>query len=138
MARRVHGIPEINLFAEKLRAVPKEQRKRVRKAVYSATAHIRQDMARRAAWSSRIPAAIGMRIAFGQAKVQIKVDSNRAPHARPYEGLSQGRTFRAPLFGDKRYWYPRSARPFFFPAFNAGRQQVVDAIELAIIQSLPR
>jgi hypothetical protein len=132
-------VGSLDVFIEQLRAVPAEAKRDVRKAIVEATADIRTDMARRASWSSRIPAAIGMRVRFSAATVQIRVDSRRAPHARPYEGLSsRGGSFRHPVYGHTDRWVSQSARPFFFPAIDGHRKAVRDAVERAVFKSLPR
>lgn len=132
-------IGSLDLFIEQLRAVPKESRQDVRKAIVAATEDIRRDMARRASWSSRIPPAITTRVRFASASVQLRVNSKRAPHARPYEGLSsRGGSFRHPVYGHRDRWVSQSARPFFFPAVDGHRKAVRDAVERAVFQSLPR
>jgi len=138
MPIRVNGIAQFSLFVEQLRSVPKESKKAVRKAIVAATADIRGEMARRASWSTRIPGAIGVRTQFSSAQVQIRVNQARAPHARPYEGLSSGSSFRHPVFGNRNVWVAERARPFFFPAIDGNRDRVRDAVERAIIESFPR
>jgi hypothetical protein len=86
------------------------------------------EVRRRASWSSRIPAATTMTISSGaRAGVTIRVDSGRAPHARPYEGLS-GPVFRHPVYGNRHNWVPQEARPFFYSGVQAAAPQVAEAI----------
>jgi hypothetical protein len=132
-------VGSLDLFIEQLRTVPKEAKKDVRKAIVAATSEIRADMARRASWSSRIPGAITTRVRFASASVQIRVDARRAPHARPYEGVSsRGGSFRHPVYGNTDRWVSQAARPFFFPAAEGHRKAVRDAVERAVFQSFPR
>jgi hypothetical protein len=87
-----------------------------------------------ASWSTRIPAAISMTAATTTIGVRFRTNSGRAPHARPYEGLS-GSPFRAPLFGDREHWYPHDARPFFYRSVQEGAGQVVEALGEALDQA---
>lgn len=128
----------LDLFVDEMRKVPKDMRREVRKAIVKATADIRNDMARRASWSSRIPGAIGVRVAFGQARTTIRVNAGRAPHARPYEGVGRGNTFRHPVYGDYDVWVTQGTRPFFFPAVRDHRKATRDAVERAVYNALPR
>lgn len=129
----------LDLLVEQLRAVPKDAKRDVRKAIVDATADIRADMARRASWSSRIPGALTTRVRFASASVEIRADARRAPHARPYEGVgNRGGSFRHPVFGNTDAWVSQSTRPFFFAAVDANRKATRDAVERAVLKSLPR
>lgn len=134
----VEGIASVSFLADKLRGVPKESQRAVRKAILSSTRGIRDDMARRASWSTRIPGSIGMRVSFARASVDIKVDRKKAPHARPYEGLGSPGTFRHPVYGNREKWVSQATRPFFFPAVWGRRKQIRDAVETAVLSTLPR
>lgn len=88
-----------------------------------------------AGWSSRIPAAMSARasVSASGSRVVIRVDRARAPHARPFEGLS-GRTFRHPLFGDRAHWYPQSSRPFL----RRAREQKGSEVEAIIAEAISK
>ena len=66
----------------------------MRAAVTLAGGEIVGAMQSSASWSSRIPGAIGMAVTLGTSKssIRIKVDHNKAPHARPLE-LGNSTTF---------------------------------------------
>lgn len=128
----------LDLFLDEMRNVPKDMRKNVRTAIIKATANIRNDMARRASWSTRIPGAIGVRVDFKEAKTTIRVSAAKAPHARPYEGVGRGNTFRHPVYGDYDVWVTQGTRPFFFPAVRDHRKATRDAVERAVYEALPR
>lgn len=83
-----------------------------------------------ASWSSRIPGAIRPRVTT--RRVGLRVAAKRAPHARPFEGISQGATFRHPVFGNRNVWVPQSARPFLKPAVEENRDEFMDAAGKAL------
>lgn len=89
-----------------------------------------------ASWSSRIPGAISVRASASQARsgVFLRVDASRAPHARPYEGLSRGGSFRHPVYGTDR-WVSQSVRPFLVPAVRAVRADAIQAAEAAVARA---
>lgn len=127
----------VDFFAEQLRRVPEESRRAVRAAIVDATRGVRADAARRASWSSRIPGAITMRVSFTTARVEIRVNARRAPHARPYEGISGRTTFRHPVYGNRNVWVEQAARPFLRPAVDGRITEIRDAVERAVYRSLP-
>lgn len=110
-----------------LSQIPRELRRDLRPALKRAGEHVAQDARARASWSRRIPGAISVRVRFG-AKTQgvaVVVSRKRAPHARPYEGISgSGRVFRHPLFGRRDRWFAQATRPFLAPAGRVRRAQV--------------
>lgn len=131
----------IRLLAEQLGKVPVELRRELRPALRSAAESIVNDMRGRASYSSRIPGAIRTTVSFARrgGGVTIRVDSNRAPHARVLERGNDGSrsdTFRHPVFGDRDVWVSQPTRPFFFPAVSAGRDQLKKNISDAIRSSI--
>ena len=92
-----------------------------------------------------------IKTAFGKrtAGVSVVVNSVKAPHARPLEGLTTerkgGNTFRHPVFGtgDRRgahsqdTWVAQQIRPFFFRAVESELPKHLDRIERAILEALP-
>lgn len=129
---------DVDLLIDQLRKVPQEAKRHVRKAILQATQTMRADMARRAGWSDRIPGAIGMRASFTRGQVEIRVRSSQAPHARNWEGIQRGEA-RWPVFGHRdRKWGHAPVRPFFFPAVDAHRTKVRDAVETAVFKTMPR
>lgn len=120
-----------------LREVPEHMRKaldrRLRPAGEQTVAAIR----RHASWSSRIPGAVRLRVAFKAKDVGliITVDQHAAPHARPFEGIATrtgGDSFRHPVFGDTATWVDQKHRRFVWPGVEETQQQVADAVDEAI------
>lgn len=88
-----------------------------------------------ASWSTRIPSAISVRVSTSgsRAGIYLRVDSARAPHARPYEGIGgRGATFRHPVFGDRDVWVAQATRPFLVPAVQSVRSDALAAAERAV------
>lgn len=114
--------------------IPKGLRKQLRPALKEATSPIVADAKRRAAWSTRIPAAIrsSPRLTQRKAQVRIVVDAKKAPHARAYENLGEPGTFRHPVFGNYENWVTQKARPFLFPAVFSHVDGVQAAIDRAV------
>lgn len=100
------------------REVRREIRPRIRKAAEPMVAEARSN----ASWSSRIPGAI--RLSNTRRGVSIRVNQKRAPHARPYEGIRGGATFRHPVFGNRDRWVSQATRPFLDPAVARHRGRV--------------
>lgn len=126
MARR----DSIEALIDDLGKIPLELRRELRPALASAAEPILRDAKARAGWSSRIPGAITIKSSFSESRpgVRLVVSQARAPHARPFEGLSRsGSSFRHPVFGNREVWVAQRTRPFFFPAVRAGREQVAAA-----------
>lgn len=133
---------QVVAWSLRLRDVPKDTREKIRPALRRIGAELKADMGQRASWSSRIPAAIVVATSFRGGRregVTLRVDADRAPHARPYEGISDRRSyFRHPVFGNREVWVSEPTRPFFFPAIREGRPKANAAIEQAVIAALPR
>lgn len=131
----------IRHLASELGMVPAELRRELRPRIREAGDHIVRDMRQRASYSSRIPGAIRMSVSFAAKSggLTIRVDSNRAPHARVLERGNQGgraASFRHPVFGNRENWVTQPTRPFFFPAVMAGRAQLNQHISDAVTASL--
>jgi len=134
---------EINLLLEGFRDVPKELRPKIRAAVKAAASSFVSAVQEDASWSSRIPQAVSTKTSFAARNpgVRVFVDAKKAPHARPYEGLAKGGnrdTFRHPVFGDREVWVSQATRPFFRKNIEPHRVKLLDALETALIQTLPR
>lgn len=131
----------VTLLAQQLGKVPIELRRELRPKLRAGADAIVRDMKARASYSTRIPGAIRTTVSFAArgGGVKIRVDSNRAPHARVLErGNLGGRhdTFRHPVFGDTDVWVSQPTRPFFFPAVRAGREQLKKHISDAVRASI--
>lgn len=77
----------------------------------------------KARWSSRIPAAIGVRTTASEATakygVELRASATAAPHARAYEGIGGAANFAHPVFGRSTRWVPQKVRPYLLPAVQA-------------------
>lgn len=120
------------VVAEDMRALPRELRKEMRPKLRKAGEVVVRDARARARWSTRIPGTIRIRTSFRvhRESVEVIAGGKRAPHARPYEGLSRD-PFRHPLFGNREAWVSQPARPFLLPAAKAKRGEVDAAIKEA-------
>lgn len=89
-----------------------------------------------ASWSSRIPGAITVRTSTtaNSAGVYLRVNSDAAPHARPYEGIANASRgyFRHPVFGDRETWVAEKTRPFLAPASTSARAVAKDRVDHAV------
>ncbi|MGH3496316.1 MAG: HK97 gp10 family phage protein [Nocardioidaceae bacterium] len=136
----VEGIVGVRDLAARMGTVPAELRAELRPKLRAAGTIVADQAKANASWSTRIPAAIGVRTSFGTRAggVTIRVDSVKAPHARPYEGLSAGGgrgTFRHPVYGHD-VWVTEATRPFLMPAVRAKRFQVILTVDQAIKSAL--
>lgn len=106
-------------------AVRRELAPALRRAAQSTVTQIRLN----ASWSSRIPAAVSISTSFGRRPgVVLRVNSRRAPHARPLENDGRPGTIRHPVYGNREVWVSQPARPFFYRAVEATADQIRDEI----------
>lgn len=122
-----YGSTDFLLLADQFRDVPAEMRSRLAARLRPIGERTVADAKARASWSSRIPAAIHLRVSFSGKNpgLIITVDHTVAPHARAYEGIVYD-VFRHPLFGDREYWYDQKSRRYVWPAVQATQQEVAD------------
>lgn len=114
------------------RALQRELRKNLR----SAAGPIVRDAKQEASWSTRIPGAISARVWASNRRTGIFITVNRtkAPHGRPFEGLSRSGNrdwFRHRVFG-RDVWVTQKTRPFLAPARDRGRREVERAAAQAL------
>lgn len=126
---------QLQALIRDLGAIPPAVRRMMRPAIVKAGRPVLGQMKTNASWSTRIPGATTMQTSSGGAVgVTFRVSAAKAPHARPYEGLS-GDPFRAPLWGDREWWYDHAARPFFYRAVQEKADEIVDALGDAVMQA---
>lgn len=116
--------------------MPDDLRKELRPAFRKAAEPILRDAKSRASWSTRIPGAITLGTSFTARNpgVRMKVNSTKAPHARPFEfGSGRNRNLRHRVFGHQDRWVEQKVRPFFFPAVRAGEAGVVQQTNAAVM-----
>jgi hypothetical protein len=133
---------QLEVLLKDFHEIPRESRSAIRKGVTLATADFVSDVKADASWSSRIPQAVVTRVSFSRTRpgVRVLIDKKKAPHARAYEGMAKGGnrdSFRHPVYGHD-VWVSQTTRPFFRKNVAKHRDKVIDAIETALIQTLPR
>lgn len=106
----------------------------LRKNLRAAADPIKAQVQANASWSSRIPSAVAIGTAFSAKRtgVFVRVNSKKAPHARPLENSGQAGTFRHPVFGNTDTWVAQQARPFFFDQAERNLPQVERAAAAAV------
>jgi hypothetical protein len=127
------GSVQLSQLARDLYRMGPAGRRRLAKAFRDAGQPLEADAKSRASWSSRIPAAIKVSPMTGagdRVGVQLRVSTANAPHARPYEGMGQGGSFRHPVFGRDR-WVSQATRPYAWPAVKAAGDRIQPAIAAA-------
>lgn len=127
---------EFSKLARDLYLMGPSIRRQLRQRMARIGAPLLADARGRAGWSTRIPSAITVRPVISEARNRVALElrvgvSEAVPHARVYEGMGQGGSFRAPLWGDREHWYPHDTRPYAFPAVLDHRDDVVQAVEAA-------
>lgn len=105
---------ELRRAAADLRGFSTQVRREIRPAVKRAGEPMVAAARANASWSTRIPKAIKMRTL--KSGIEIRVSRKQAPHARPYEGIAGGSTFRHPVYGNRNRWVTQATRPFLEPA----------------------
>lgn len=125
---------QLQILIRDLGAMPPAVRRTLRPAVLEVSRPVLARMRAHASWSSRIPAAISVRPSAAAAGVEFRVSAARAPHARPYEHDGAEGIFRAPLWGDREWWFPHQARPFFYRSVAEGAGEIVDHLGDAVMR----
>ncbi|TDE40498.1 HK97 gp10 family phage protein [Nonomuraea mesophila] len=148
-----NGNAEIRRLIRDMKKIPPDLRKDLRPALKKAAQPILADARKRASWSTRIPKATRIAIGLASKKkggVSLRTSAKRAPHARPYENLGNPGTFRHPVFALPRSrdmvfgyerpgafkntpWVAQKARPFLFPAVEAGADGVTAEIGRTVL-----
>jgi hypothetical protein len=128
---------DITDFTRALQRVPVRLRpittRRIRVASAAALGIIRG----RYGWSTRIPAAVKLRVGYGERRtgVLLYVDQKIAPHARPIEGIStRGDVFRHPVHGDRDNWVEQPTRPSFLPGVRQARPIVIREAQAVVAE----
>lgn len=105
-------------------------RKELRRGLRVVGKSTEADAKANASWSTRIPGAITLRISTSSrvGGLFLRVNSQKAPHARPFEGLSsRTQYFRHPVFGNPDVWVAQKERRFLLPAVEKNRAQLRSA-----------
>lgn len=133
------GAAGVRIVARDLARIPEDLRAATRTRIRAAGSQVMQEAASNASWSSRIPGAMSLRtnLAGNTPGVTITVDTKKAPHARPFEGIVAG-AWRHPVFGHRDRWVEQAARPYLLPAARTGYELVATAIEDAVDDALTK
>jgi hypothetical protein len=126
---------QLQILIRDLGAIPPSVRKTLRPAILKAGRPVLDRMRANASWSTRIPAAITMRASTTSPGIRFRVDSARAPHARPIEHDGEPGTFRHPVYGNREVWRDQPARPFFYRAVEAYADQITDRLGEAVMDA---
>jgi hypothetical protein len=134
------GSAGLRIVARDLAKIPAELRRAARTRIKVAGESVLRQGQANASWSSRIPAAMSLQVSFSGRNpgVTIVVDSAKAPHARPFEGIVAD-TWRHPVFersGRPTPWVQQAARPYLLPAAQAGFDLAVEGITAAVDEVL--
>ena len=130
--------PSLAKLAKELRATDKLLLKKLRDGLRNSASPALERARANASWSKRIPRAttISMQFPARGARVRLRVNAQRAPHARAYEGVG-GDTFRRRVYG--KAWVEQRTRPFLIPAakgqvpaVRAEMRRVADEIAAAV------
>ena len=125
--------------ARQLASIAPAIRRNTSRAIVSEAQPIVAEGRANASWSSRIPGAITATVRYGgrSTGVLIRVNSAKAPHARPYEDVTGRGEVRHPVWG---VWRPgvkyAKSRPFIAPAIRSAQPRVRAGIERAISDAL--
>lgn len=133
---------EVRFDADEVRALVRDLKQleggkqlttELRKNLKQAAEPIKSQVKSNASWSRRIPAAVAIGTAFSAKRtgIFIRVNANKAPHARPFENNGGGGTFRHPVFGGPA-WVAQQARPFFFNETASHMPEVEEAAAEAV------
>jgi hypothetical protein len=125
---------ELEDLIRDLGAIPPAVQKTMRPAVLEAGRPVLEQMKANASWSTRIPGATSMTASSASPGVTFRVNSTKAPHARPIEHDGQAGTFRHPVYGNRKVWVSQVARPFFYRAVTEQADQVAERIGDAVMR----
>lgn len=129
---------EIERLIRDLGGIPKEMRRMLRPGLRKAGGRVLTRARSNASWSTRIPGAtrIAVKFAGREPGVSIVTNAKRAPHARPYEGITGEATFRHPVFGNREVWVTQRTRPFLAPAADtegdAVEKDIADVVDTVV------
>lgn len=108
-----------------LQAAAQDLRPTIRRAAKLALPVVAQSIRAKAAWSSRIPGAVG--VERTRSGGHIVIDPDVAPEAAPLNNRDRAGEFEHPVYGQEDVIVSQPARPFF-AAGAAAAQASVDRI----------
>ena len=140
------SMPELSAVIRDLRSVDRKLANAAKKKIREAEEPAKQVMRQAALSASPGPMekAAGAvvtrnRFAAKGAVLSLRVDSKRAPNARPLDKPNNGDFDRHPVYGNRRNWVDQPARRFFDrgadAAFRACEKEMEDALS-AVVRAL--
>lgn len=135
----ITGTRELGKLVADIQAMPTEIRRELRPGLRTAGSAAKDNVGRHASWSSRIPGAVSVKVLTGKKDpgIFLRVSAARAPHARPFEGMSGNGSFRHPVFGTNT-WVSQSTRPFLRLGAQESIKDVISAADQAVIAAARR
>lgn len=111
----------LHAFAKQLAAIEPKLRVLLRREMVKAGGDAADAIRKQADWSSRIPAAVRVKVSFAArgAGVSVVVDRKKAPEGRVLENRGKTGKFRHPVHADPAkprdqwHWVEQDAQPFF-------------------------
>lgn len=127
--------PDLLKLKRDLAGVSKDLVAELRKGLKAAADPIRRLVQGNARFSKRIPKAvtIGTKFTKRSTGVFVRINANRAPHARPINNDDRPGTFRHPVHGNKEVWAEQRAVPLF-----AGVDAETADIEQSVLDVMDR
>lgn len=120
---------QFSQLARDLYRMPAATRKQLRRRFEQVGQAALSDAKSRASWSSRIPASITGKpeLSVDRIGYTLRASTARAPHARVYEGMGSGGTFRHPVYGNRENWVTQATRPYLWPAVRGRVNDITSA-----------
>lgn len=137
---------DLRQFYVDLKAARADLMPELRRGMKSAAKPLVDAVKKEASWSSRIPAATSAKVSFSakSAGVTVKVDSTKAPEARPLDNRGRNGQFRHPVFADAQNltrrdwaWVNQQAQPFWSTGL-AKADADVDKAMLGVLDALAK
>lgn len=113
------SIPELGALQRDLRAANRVLERAERSKLHEAAPVVKRDMEASAAAAGMMKAARAVSVSVSGNELDLKVDGNIAPNARPLDKPNRGDFNHHPVFGS-RNWVDQPARRFFNRGADAG------------------
>ena len=125
---------QFSQLARDLYRMPPAIKRQLRRKFEQAGQAALSDAKSRASWSHRIPAAISGKPQLSTDTVgyTLRASVASAPHARVYEGMGQGGSFRHPVYGHRDRWVTAATRPYLWPAVRGRVNDITAAANDAL------
>ncbi len=125
---------EIRAFARSCRSVDPKARAALRLGVGDAGRLVAEAAKKKAAFSSRIPSSIEVKV-MGRGMAVVTAGGDAAPEAAPLENKGKRGQFRHPVFGHA-VWVNQTAQPFLYPALLENADAAAEIIQGAVDKAI--